>query len=184
MTKGLIGVIDIETTGFFGEGKIVEVGIAGLYLKTGRVFPLFNSLCKEPGLTAKDRNAWIFHNSDMKPDDVRETPLLEDIKDRIQNVISNVEAVTAFNKDFDMKFLRSRGFNIEREWPCPMNVATPVCKMPKKDGKRGYKFPSVEEAWHFFFPEEKYVEEHRGLDDALHEAKIIYELYKQGYIRA
>ena len=64
-----------------------------------------------------------------------------------------------------------------------MLLATDVCKLPSRNGKPGYKWPSVEEAWKHFFPNTKYVEAHRGADDAKHEALIVYELYKMGLFR-
>jgi hypothetical protein len=36
------------------------------------------------------------------------------------------------------------------------------------------------EAYNHFFPEKNYKELHRGGDDSLHEAEIVYELYKLG----
>ena len=173
-----IGIIDIETTNFFPKGFIVEVGIASLDTDTGEVKTVFDKVCREPGMTAKDREAWIFSNSDLTIEAVREAPLLDDLRPEIQGAIDGCDAVTAYNKSFDFTFLQDRGFNIHSEWPCPMLVATPVCNIPGKYGKQ--KWPKVEEAWKFFFPDEEYVELHRGADDALHEARIVYELFKLG----
>jgi len=179
-----IAVIDIETTHFFPKGFIVEVGIASLDTETGNVEKVFDSVCREPGMTAKDREAWIFSNSDLTIEMVREAPLLEDLKADIQKVIDDHDAITAYNKKFDFTFLRDRNFEIKTEWNCPMLAATPVCKMPNKNGYSGYKWPSVEQAWEFFFSNEPYIELHRGCDDAMHEAKIIYELFKLGKMEA
>lgn len=179
-----IGVVDIETTDFLDRGGfIVEVGVAELDTTSGDVRGVFNSVCREPGMTAKDRNAWIFQNSDLTVEAVRSAPLLSEILPKIQEAVSGFDAVTAYNKSFDFTFLGDRGLVIGREWPCPMKVATPVCKIPKTGrGARygGYKWPSVEEAWNHFFPDRPYVEEHRGLDDAMHEAEIVYALHKLG----
>jgi len=177
--KDIIGVVDIETTDFLARGgKIVEVGVAGLHLPTGTILELFHSICREPGLSQKDRNAWIFSNSSLKVEEVREAPLLEDLKPEIEKILRRTAANTAFNKAFDFPFLRSRGFDIGKEAACPMLLATDVCKLPHKGRRKGFKWPTVEEAWAHFFPEENYVEEHRGLDDAMHEAKIVYKLYQ------
>jgi DNA polymerase-3 subunit epsilon len=56
-----------------------------------------------------------------------------------------------------------------------------VCKIPGNYGK--YKWPKVEEAYDFFFPNNNYVEKHRGADDAFHEADIVYELHKIGLFK-
>ena len=60
-----------------------------------------------------------------------------------------------------------------------MKLSTNICQIP---GRRNnsYKWPSVEEAFKFFFPKIEYKEKHRGLDDAKHEAMIVYELFKRG----
>ena len=173
-----IGIIDIETTGFFPKGFIVEVGIVSLDTETGEVETVFDSVCREEGMTAKDREAWIFSNSDLTIEAVREAPLLSDLKASIQGAIDGCDAVTAYNKKFDFTFLQDRGFNIHKEWPCPMLVSTDICKLPSKNGYGGYKWAKVEECWKHFFPDEPYIELHRGCDDALHEAKICYELFK------
>lgn len=173
-----IGIIDIETTNFFPKGFIVEVGIASLDTDTGEVEKVFDSVCREPGMTAKDHEAWIFSNSDLTIEMVREAKLLDDLKSEIQAVLDTFDAVTAYNKKFDLTFIRDRGFIVDNEWPCPMLVSTDICKLPDKRGNK--KWPKVPEAWQFFFPNEPYVELHRGADDAVHEAHIVYQLYLLG----
>lgn len=176
-----IGIIDIETTGFLNQGgKIVEVGIVSLDTVSGETEVLFDSLCREDGMTAKDREAWIFQNSDLKVEEVRDAKNFLDIKAEIQRVVSSLDACTAFNKSFDFDFLRSRGVILDKECECPMRVATNICKLESRGGRSGFKWPKVEEAWQHFFPEIHYVEKHRAADDALHEAKIVFELHKMG----
>jgi len=176
-----IGIIDIETCGFLREnGVIVEVGIVSLDTDTGEIDPVFSCVCREDHLRAKHRDAWIFKNSDLTVEEVRAAPKLPDLLPLIQEHIDGLDACTAFNKSFDFNFLRNRSLRIENEWPCPMRAATPVCKIPNKNGRAGHKWPTVEEAWNHFFPDEPYTEAHRGFDDALHEARIVYELHKLG----
>jgi len=179
-----IGIVDIETTGFLGQGaSIVEIGIAGLDTRTGEINKLFHSLCREDGFSEKDSVAWIFQNSDLTMEAVLEAPTLDEIKDGIQAVLHSTDANTAYNKKFDFDFLRSRGFDIGRELPCPMLLSTPICKCPPfRYGT--YKWPKVEEAWRFYFPDAPYMEAHRGLDDALHEARIVFELFRRGLMPA
>lgn len=182
--KNIIAIIDLETTGFLNEGgKIVEVGIAGLDLDNSKVLKLYHSVCKEPGMTIKDRNAWIFNNSDLTVEEVRGSPLFEDIKGDIQSIINSCKGITAFNRKFDVDFLRDRGIVIEQLVDCPMLVATDVLKITStKKWAKGYKWPTVEECWDFFFPDKPYTEKHRGLDDAIHEAAIVYAMWKKGHI--
>lgn len=179
-------VVDIETTGFLNQGgKIVEVGMVLLNLLDGSVTSVYNSVVNEAGF---DRNhtrnpyGWIFSNSDLSYDEVANAPGLESEKATIQALFDQYPA-TAFNKSFDFDFLRDRGFRIN-DLACPMLLATPICKLPAMYGRSGYKWPKVEEAWeHFFGPDTGYVEAHRGLDDAKHEALIVYELYKMGVFK-
>lgn len=179
-------VIDIETTGFMKEGgAIVEVGMVSLDLASGAVETVFDSVCREEFITAKHREepmGWIFRNSTLTVDDVRKAPLLSTLLPAIQNIIdSHPCGATAYNRSFDFDFLESRGVQFGVQLPCPMKLATPICRLPPNKKRGGeYKWPSVEEAWNHFFPGDAYVELHRGADDARHEARIVYELYKRG----
>jgi hypothetical protein len=61
-----------------------------------------------------------------------------------------------------------------------MLSVTPVVNLPPNFGYSTPKWPKVEEAWEYLFPQVEYKEKHRALDDAKHEALIVYELYKLG----
>lgn len=178
-------IIDIETTGFMDQGgSIVEVGIVALNLKNGATEILFDSVCREEILTARHREepmGWIFRNSTLTVEEVRQAPLLTTLLPKIQSIINQYSiGATAYNRDFDFGFLESRGILFPAKLPCPMKLATPLCKLPPHHPSHGgYKWPNVEEVWSYFFPDQDYVEAHRGADDALHEAKIVYELYRR-----
>ena len=134
-------------------------------------------------LVCQDRNAcsasgWIFQNSDLRFEEVLDAPSLVSQKEEIQDLLDRYR-VTAYNKAFDFGFLKDRGFQI-KELDCPMHLSTPIVKLPAPNGRRGFKWPKVEEAWDYFFGDTGYIEAHRGLDDAIHEAKIVYKLYQMG----
>jgi hypothetical protein len=116
--------------------------------------------------------------SSEKTKAVRNAPALESVRDQIQHILANCLAATAFNKPFDFGFLRNRGFTIPREWSCPMQLLTPVCRLPGKYSS--FKWPKVEEAWAHLFPDQPYIELHRGQDDAMHKAMIIRECCARG----
>ena len=176
MTKK-IAVVDIETTGFSTEKDcIVEIGIVELDLETGERTELYNQLVKEENLEEKHKNCWVFENTDMKFDDVMNAQSL-DIK--TLQAIFDKYPMTAYNKKFDTRFLIDRGLKMN-ELDCPMIIATNICKLPSKRLAGKYKWPKVQEAYDFFFPDSGYIETHRGCDDAFHEAEIVYELYKRG----
>ncbi len=173
-------VIDIETTGLEPETDLIlEIGVVELDLKTGDTKILLNSLVKEPKFGEEHRNSWIFENSDLKFENIENAPQFDDLKHKLNEILSKYP-ITAFNKSFDLSFLRARGIYIPKELPCIMLTTQGILKMPYN--KLCYKKPNVQEAWDFFFPNREYIEKHRAADDAIHEAKILFELYKLGHL--
>lgn len=183
--KDKILVLDIETVGGFTpkDGFVVEIGIVELNIKTGKVKPVFESLCRESGMTAKHRKSWIFENSDLTVEEVRAAPMFDEIKPKIQEIISKYElGCTAFNHAFDFGHLEHRGIVFPKKLDCPMKKITPIIKLPSKNGRGGFKWPSVTESVSFLFPNnKKYKEAHRGLSDAVDEAEIVFEMIKRGW---
>lgn len=179
-------VLDIETTGFLNQGgKIVEVGIVELCLLTGARAILFDRVCTEEGLTLEDiQKSWIVNNSDLSAFEIVQSPDLEEFRQEIQAIIGAYPlGITAYNHAFDFGYFENRGFKLSRKLACPMHLATNVVKLPNRNGYAGYKWPKVQEAFDFFFPDSGYDEQHRGADDAYHEAAIVYELYKRGVFK-
>lgn len=179
-----IAVVDLETTGFLNQkGLIVEIGIVSLNLNTGQVKKEFDSLVRESGFNSahsKPPYGWIFNNSTLSFEEVERGPSMESIFDEVQAVFNRFQAgITAYNAAFDLPFLRSRSFTF-KALPCPMIAATPVVNLPPAGRRNEPKWPKVQEAWDYLFGETDYIETHRALDDAFHEAKIVYELYKRG----
>ncbi|MHA1730712.1 MAG: 3'-5' exonuclease [Promethearchaeota archaeon] len=177
-------VLDVETTGLDPHlHHLVEVGLVELDLDTGGTRVLFESLVREPGLSPAERDAWIFNNSDLSYEEVSAAPPLFRVRGE---VVRHLRAyrTTAFNSQFDFGFLTERGIRIPNRLPCIMRVATWVVQIPKSWGPEPYKWPSAEETWDYLFPGEVYVEKHRAADDAEHEARILYEMYRRGVYRA
>jgi DNA polymerase-3 subunit epsilon len=172
-----VAIIDIETTNIQKEGCIIEIGIVELDLVTGATQILFDSLVKEPLFGGIHRNSWIFNNSDLKFEDVVNAPGLDHVKDEIQEILDQY-SLTAYNTAFDFGFMESRGFTIKKDIPDIMAVAKEACKIMYAKG--GYKNPKMQEAWDNLFPNTDYIEKHRAVDDAIHEAEILFEMYKRG----
>jgi len=182
MSKILI--LDIETTDVNPKrGKIVEVGIVELDLNTGERVILFDEVCHEKGITLQEvDNSWIIKNSDLTTKMVKYSGSLESKSKRIQQIIDDYPiGATAFNNVFDFGFLEDRGFVFPKKLPCPMKLATDICKLPNARG--GFKWPKVEEAHLHFFGDVGYVEKHRGADDAYYEAQIVHKLYELGIFK-
>lgn len=175
-------IIDIETTGFLGQGGvIVEIGIVSLNIHSGETITVFDRVCKDPAFSekhTKDPYGWIFDNSDLTFEMVMEADCISTLLPSVQKIIKrHPNGCTAFNRSFDVKFLESKGIVFDKLLPCPMYKSTHLVKAKDKRGKT--KSPNVEEAWKHFFPDVPYIEKHRGADDAVHEAKIVHELIKQ-----
>ncbi len=175
-------IIDIETTGFSPQSdKIVEVGIVELDLETGEIKTILDKVCQELPMKLEDiEKCWVVEKGFMKADEIMLAPELNSILADIQNIISEYHGATAFNRNFDFSFLKARGIKFNKELPCPMLLSTDICKI---QSARGYKWPKAQEAYDFFFPNSEYIEKHRGADDAVHEAEIVFELYKRGVFK-
>ena len=183
--SNIILVVDIETTGFLNQGGlIVEIGIVKLDLDTGKIIPVYSSLIREDGfniLHTKGNFGWIFKNSDITFELVQNAPSLESQKATLQKLFDQY-AVTAYNKEFDFGFLKSRGF-ILQELPCLMVLASSLMNLQFEYGLNNPKWPKLKEVWLFFFGDTGYLETHRSLDDAKHEAVIAHEMYKKGLFK-
>lgn len=172
-------IIDIETTGFLGQGgKIVEIGIVELCLNTGEKRIVFDQVINPELNNEEIDKSWIVQKGWMKTEEIQKGIGFGFIKMKLQELIySYPEGATAFNSRFDFDFLESYGIKFPKKLPCPMLISTNICKLP---GRYGYKWPKVEEAYKFFYPNSDYVEIHRGADDAFHEADIVLALHKIG----
>lgn len=172
-----IVIIDIETTGFLNQnGKIVEFAAVKLDLDNGNIYPLMNYVCYEDNITKEEiENSWIIKNSNLTSEQIRYGINIKNLKKSIQD-IADKYSVTAFNRVFDITFLQAKlDIRFSNLYPCPMLELTPIMKLPKRFGD--YKWPNVNEAYKYFFPDSDYIEQHRALDDATHEAEIVYQLH-------
>ena len=175
-----IFVVDIETTGLdIYSDKIIEIGIVELNLEKYTITPIFDELVIEDGYDPdKFKNSWIFQNSTLNPYIIIEKGIyIEEIKDEIQDILER-QLISAYNIEFDASFLKRAGFRIPRIGPDPMLILTDIMRIPHS--VYGFKWPKMEEGYNFLLPEESYSEKHRALDDAVHEAKIIWKLYQMG----
>ncbi len=127
-----------------------------------------------------DRDAWIFKNSDLKFEDIENAPSFNNVKSQIQEILDQ-HSLTAYNTAFDFGYMESRGFTIKKDIPDIMAVAKKACKIMYSRG--GYKTPKMQEAWDNLFPNTSYIEKHRAVDDAIHEARILFELLNEENIK-
>lgn len=177
-----VGIIDLETTDYTPKnGKIVEIGIVELNLETGEKKIVFDKVIKGTSDMSLLAKSWVIQNSSLTGGDVVKAKPLEYHKPGIQQIINNLDGITAFNSGFDFRFLDSVGIVVKNRLDCPMKLSRPIVEALDKNGR--VKNPSVQEAYDFFFPGNDYIEKHRGADDAFHEADIVLELYKRGVFK-
>lgn len=179
--KNEIIVLDIETTGLdLNQDFILELGMVALNIENGEIIELFNEVFKDPNLTARHHKSWIFENGFMDIEEVRKALPLSQYFEEIQSIMNPYKGkITAWNRDFDSKFLVKSGFDLGPDIFCPMKESVDFFKI---ESNYGYKWAKAQEAWDILFPETPKIEKHRGLDDSKMEAAIIYELHKREVI--
>ena len=169
-------VVDIETTGFSHvNDAIVEIGISIVDTDTHEIKLVFDHVIKDKRFeTDKHKDSWIFQNTTLKVEDVENANTLESYFDEIQKLFDQYP-MTAFNKAFDLRFLRQVGFVI-KDTKCLMHTATQYSKSKFANGKS--KWPSVEEIYNQFFMKngDVYSEEHRAGADTIDVSKVLLHM--------
>lgn len=169
-------VIDLETTGLYASSDfIVEIGLALVDTDTKEITLLFDHVVKDKGFDPiKHKNSWVFQNTTLTVEEVEAAESLESYFDELQGYFDKYP-VTAFNKSFDLSFLRTVGFIIN-DTKCLMQTSKQYCLLKTAAGK--VKTPKMEEIYNqFFMPEGKgYKEQHRAAADAMDEGRILLHL--------
>jgi len=172
-----VAVLDIETSDLdLDIGSILEIGICLLDSKTGKTSKLFDSLVNDHFNPDKEKQAWIFSNSTLRPEMIINAPSLESKRTEIQAILSRYPVI-AYNSSFDLDYLRSRRFEIPKELDDPMLICRDILRIPHH--YFGWKYPKVQEAMEYF--EIDGIEPHRAFEDSKFEAMIVFNLFKHGF---
>ena len=174
-------VVDIETANIDREKNnwdienclICEIGLVNLNLNSGRIKQIFNQTCRED--KSPDPESWVFNNTSLSCKMIDESPHFEDFKDKLKEIFSS-KPVTAWSHNFDLRTLASPPRCLEMPsifWD-PKCTLTHFLKIPLELGS-GYKWPKVQEAFEYFYPNKKWQQKHRAIDDAKIEANIIFQ---------
>jgi hypothetical protein len=100
-----------------------------LNLETGEISELFDKVFKDPKLTAKHREAWIFQNGFMDIEEVRNAKPISEYVNEIQEIMNDFQGlITAWNRAFDSAFLEHEGFNLGSPVECPMKKVLTTLK--------------------------------------------------------
>ncbi len=168
-------VVDLETTGFLPWDAIVEIGIVLVDTTTKTSKLVFDHVVKDKKFNAqKHKDAWIFKNTTLSASDVECAKPLSYYHKQLQ-VLFSTYPMTAYNKTFDIRFLKAAGFELD-DVKCLMMTAKQYSTFKDKLGR--IKKPTVEEIYNQFFMKDGkvYVEQHRAGADAIDEAKILLHM--------
>lgn len=165
-------VLDIETTGFYTKtDAILEIGMVLINTQSKEIETVFNhTVLDEAFKTWKHKKSWVFENSSLTMGDILRSFPLEHYREEIQELL-NKYPVTAYNKPFDLRFMKAKGFEF-KDTKCILKACRPYWKAAGKTKKT----PSFEDMHRLLFEDEGYIEEHRGGADALDEAKLLLKL--------
>ena len=113
-----------------------------------------------------------------------------DVVEMFMIAAENADALVCHNTAFDTKLIATEYARLRPDGSprdvlcgkptlCTMKAATPICKIRKKDGKTGNKWPKLEEAMMFFF-NEKLEGAHSAIVDIMATRRLFHRLLAEG----
>jgi len=126
-------------------------------------------------------NRYIFNISDIDYEDILSSPSLESVREDIQLILNNYK-IAAFNINFDMRFLESRGFIIPKKLKDLMLYTRSILpKDVRYNLQEAYKYlyHLEENESGKYLKDNNFVEQHRALDDVMYEAELLYFLFRK-----
>lgn len=176
-----IYVLDTETTGLGGAPKdcIVEIGIARVDIDRCKVYPEFSRIINAPLTEQQKKEAWVFNNTDLTPEDCMSSPHFTG------NVASELNCCyaglpfTAYNRAFDFdSFLDLDPWNFHAGYmPCIMESTRQCLNITGR-------WLKAQEAYDILCPDNPAElpdgrEQHRALSDAICEGWIMLRLLER-----
>ncbi len=185
-------VLDTETTGLHGapEDVVVDIGICLVDLDAGTVTEAYSAVVGHDVDAWNDyrRNAWIFENTDMTLDMVRDGVPFAQVREEVLELIGGARA-TSYNTGYDFdKFLFREPWGLKgafRECQDIMLAATDVCKLESFYYQGSYRWPRLEVAYRTILGDEdpagiEGVQDHRALSDARVASHIMIAMHDAG----
>ena len=179
MTPYNVYVLDLETTGLngiLGGDKILEIGIARVDLDLGKVYPERSMIINQE-LTEEQKKSWVFKNTDLTPEEIRNSP--HTIDNAIEMLDFYLEGdyapFTAYNASFDFEsFLQYSPY-------CFKPARAPCLKEMAAIGFNAGRWMTAQEAYDLLCPDNpaqvpEGKEEHRALSDAMFEGWILLRM--------
>lgn len=174
-------VLDTETTGLQGApiDSVVEIGIARVDIDRCKVYPEWTRIINAPLTEQQKKEAWVFNNTDLTPDDCLSSPhFTGNVADEL-NMIYSGEPFTAYNREFDFdKFLNKDPWNFHAGYlPCLMEITRQCLNVTGR-------WLKAQEAYDILCPDNPAQlpegrEQHRALSDAVCEGWIMLRLFER-----
>jgi DNA polymerase-3 subunit epsilon len=155
---------------------------AELFDETGKTLEAFDCLVKPDGWTIP-AEATAVHG--ITTDAAKAAGIPErDAAQRLYDMIKKADLMVTYNTTFDRFLIRIAGrrYGIftdayDATWKafptyCPMRKMTDICQLPSNNGKAGFKFPKLQEAYKFAF-----AKEFTGAHGAVADCQATKELY-------
>ena len=192
MNDNEIYVIDTETTGLERSDLVVEVGICKVNTADCSVKDVYSSVVgyDVSKWDKPKKNAWIFSNSDLKLDDVKNAKKYIEVVNDIKGILFG-KNVTAYNISFDFgKFLQYDPWNLTKSGirlrGCLMLAADYIDEIPRSIENDDFRsWPKLDVAYSVLCPDDpadiKGEQTHRALSDARMASHILLKMTEMGY---
>ena len=174
-------VLDTETTGLQGApiDSVVEIGIARVDIDRCKVYPEWTRIINAPLTEQQKKEAWVFNNTDLTPDDCLYSPYFTGMVADELNCTYSGEPFTAYNREFDFdKFLSKDPWHFHAGYlPCLMETTRQCLNITGR-------WLKAQEAYDILCPDNPAQlpegrEQHRALSDAVCEGWIMLRLFER-----
>ncbi len=184
-------LIDTETTGRIGYPKdlVLDIGIVSVDTQRRKVERVYQSYLGYDVDSWSDyhRNAWIFDNSELTLNDIRDAMPAEDVIEEVRDIVKG-QVVTSYNVAFDFgRFLNLPPWELPdvcRVGECVMIAAGDYFKIPH-DYFESYRWPKLSYAYAALTKDDPAgingIQKHTALSDAFMAGYVLLELYERGH---
>lgn len=197
--SNLILFFDTETTGLPtkqpythpSQPKILQLG-AALATPTGEILETINTLVKI-GDTPINPYALAAHGISAERANAEGKDQAE-VFSHFHELAMSAEALACHNFNFDIKLFHITAAQLQEELPdsdlmmseiadlpyyCTMASTINYCKLPFPSGRRGFKFPKLEELYRLLFNED-FADAHDAMADITATMRCYFELKERG----
>jgi DNA polymerase-3 subunit epsilon len=191
---------DTETTGLVKRGKAPSHPDQPFLMQLGALLDVggtpaatVNMLVQPNGrFKSVEPKAFEAHGISIEDCEDRGLPI-EDVIDLFMMMAENADLIVAHNIDFDQLLIECEFARLNSERApsdilcgkptlCTMKKLTPICKIRKLDGRAGWKWPKLQEAYEFFFGE-KFDGAHDAFADITATRRVFRHIEELGYLR-